>query len=84
MQSWFQGTILYGGRTRGITESVAVYLATSAVILAAGVLRGSMTGLFVAMVAFVLSFATQNAWLWWRSRPVFAARRAREMGVALS
>jgi hypothetical protein len=83
MQSWHQGTILYGGRTRGITESVAIYLATSAVILTAGVLSGSVTGLLVAMVAMALSFATQNAWLWWRSRPVFAALQAREMGVAV-
>jgi hypothetical protein len=82
-QSWFQGTILYGGRTRGITESVAVYLATSALILTAGVVWGGVTGLFVAMTAMALSFATQDAWLWWRSRPVFAALRAREMGVAL-
>jgi len=28
-QSWYQGTILYGGQTRAITESVAIYLATA-------------------------------------------------------
>jgi hypothetical protein len=84
LQSWFQGTILYGGRTRAITESVAIYLATSAVVLTAGVLWGGVTGLFVAMVALVLSFATQDAWLWWRSRTVFAALEAREAAVALS
>jgi hypothetical protein len=78
LQSWFQGTILYGGRTRGITEAVAIYLATSAVVLTTGVLWGGVTGLFVAMVALVLSFATQDAWLWWRSRPTFAALKVRE------
>ena len=83
MQSWFQGTILYGGRTRGITEAVAIYLATSAVILTAGVLWGGVAGLYVGMVALVLSSATQDAWLWLRSRPVFAALRVREASVAL-
>jgi hypothetical protein len=82
LQSWYQGTMLYGGRTRGITESVAVYLVTSTVVLAAGVLSGGVTGLYVAMAAMVLSFATQNAWLWWRSRPVFAALRTREQGAS--
>jgi hypothetical protein len=84
LQSWFQGTILYSGRTRAITESVAIYLATSAVVLTAGVLWSGVTGLFVAMAALVLSFATQDAWLWWRSRTVFAALEAREAAVALS
>jgi len=83
MQSWFQGTILYGGRTRVITEAVAIYLATSAVILTAGVMWGGVTGLFVAMAALVLSSATQDGWLWLRSRTVFAALRAREASVAL-
>jgi progressive ankylosis protein len=83
MQSWFQGTILYGGRTRGITESVAIYLATSAVILTTGVLWSGVAGLYVGMVALVLSTATQDAWLWLRSRPVFAALRAREASIAL-
>jgi hypothetical protein len=58
-------------------------LATSAVILTGGVLSGGVTGLFVAVVAMVLSFTTQDAWLWWRSRPVFAALHAREAGAVL-
>lgn len=81
LQSWYQGTILYGGRTRGITEAVAIYLATSAVILTAGVLSGSVTGLLVAMAALVASSTTQNFWLWWRSRPTFAALKVREAVV---
>jgi progressive ankylosis protein len=82
LQSWYQGTMLYGRKTRGITESVAVYLVTSAVVLGAGVLAGGFTGLYVAMAALVLSFATQVAWLWWRSRPVFAALRVREQAAS--
>jgi hypothetical protein len=82
LQSWLQGAILHGGRTRGITESVAIYLATSALILGGGVAWGGATGLFVAMIALVLSFATQDAWLWWRSRPVLAALRLRDASLA--
>jgi hypothetical protein len=73
--------MLYGGRTRGISESVAVYLVTSALVLAAGALWGGVTGLYVAMVAMVLSFATQDAWLWWRSRPVFETLKTREQAA---
>jgi hypothetical protein len=40
IQSWFQDSLLHSRRTRGITESVVVYLATSAVILIAGVRGG--------------------------------------------
>jgi hypothetical protein len=82
LQSWFQGMILYGGRTRGITEAVAIYLATTAFVLTAGVLWGGLTGLVVGMVAFVLSSTTQNVWLWWRSRPTFAALQVREANIA--
>jgi hypothetical protein len=81
LQSWYQGTMLYGRRTRGISESVAVYLVTSAAVLGAGVAAGGITGLYVAVAAMVLSFATQDAWLWWRSRPVFAALRTREQAA---
>jgi hypothetical protein len=82
LQSWFQGTILYGGRTRGITEAVAIYLATSAVILTGGVIWGGATGLLVGMAALVLSSATQDAWLWRRSRPTVAALGARDLAAA--
>jgi len=47
------------------------------------VIWGGMTGLYVAMAALVLSFRTQNAWLWWRSRALFASLRARDRAVAL-
>jgi progressive ankylosis protein len=81
LQSWFQGTILYSGRTRGITEAVALYLATSAVILTGGVLWSGATGLLVGVVALVFSSATQDAWLWWRSRPTVTALMARDAAV---
>jgi len=69
IQSWFQGAILHGRRTRSITEAVVIYLATSAVILVGGVIWGGMIGLYVGLVALVGSTFTQTAWLWLRSRP---------------
>ena len=70
LQSWYQGAILYGRRTRAITESVIIYLITSAVVLAIGVSRSSVAGLYFGIAALSLSVFTQTAWLWWRSRPV--------------
>ncbi len=83
LQSWFQGTILYSRRTGGITEAVAIYLATSAVTLAGGVLWGRVAGIYVGVAALLLSSATQDVWLWWRSRPAFAALRRRDASAAL-
>ncbi|MFL7894390.1 MAG: hypothetical protein AB8I56_20205 [Anaerolineales bacterium] len=69
LQSWFQGLLLYGGRTRGITEAVVVYLVTCAVLLWGGVSRGAYTGLFWAMATFTIAMLLQTLWLWFRSRP---------------
>jgi hypothetical protein len=68
-QSWFQGAILHERRTRGITEAVVIYLATSALILIWGVIWGNTIGLYIGLVALVGSTFTQTAWLWLRSRP---------------
>ena len=70
LQSWYQGVILHGRRTRGITESIAVFLVTSALILGIGVASGRTTGLFFGLIALSASMAAQTAWLWHRSRPV--------------
>ena len=77
-QSWFQGAILHGKRTRGITEAVVVYLVSSAAVLTFGVLWGKTTGLYVGLGAFVVSMLTQTAWLWYRSRPVIEKVAARD------
>ena len=83
IQSWFQGSLLHSRRTRGITESVVVYLATSALILIAGVAWGMVIGLYVGLAALVLSTLAQTAWLWYRSRPARAAVRARDAAVSV-
>jgi hypothetical protein len=70
LQSWYQGALLTGRRTRGITESVVVYLITSAVVLGAGVLWGKTTGLYIGLAALTLSVFTQTVWLGLRAAPV--------------
>jgi hypothetical protein len=69
LQSWFQGAILHSKRTRGLTESVVVYLLTNGAILMAGVAWGKITGFYVGWLAFTLATLAQTAWLWVRSRP---------------
>lgn len=75
LQSWYQGAIMYGERTRGIMESVLMFLATAVAILFAGTIWGKTAGLYIAMAAFVSSFVVQAAWLWHRSRPVLGPSR---------
>lgn len=70
LMNWYQGQIVHGGDTVGITESVALNLATIAVILGGGVWLSTVTGYYVALVAMTLGYGLQTAWLWYRSRPV--------------
>jgi hypothetical protein len=70
LQSWYQGAILHGRQTRGITESVIIYLVTSGAVLGAGVQWGQMTGLYIGMAALGLSVLSQTIWLWLRCQPV--------------
>ena len=69
LQSWYQGAILHSRRTRGITESVAIFLAASAAVLFGGVAWARMTGLYVGLAGMVIATLAQTAWLWWRARP---------------
>jgi len=69
LQSWFQGIILHGGRTRSITEAVIIFLVTCTAILWFGVSRGQVTGLYWGMAAFTIAMLIQTFWLWIRSRP---------------
>lgn len=63
LQSWFQGRLLHSRRTRGITESVVIFLALDAAILIAGVVWGGVIGLYVGLAAMVVSMAAQTVWL---------------------
>jgi hypothetical protein len=78
LQSWYQGALLFGRKTHGVSESVAVSLGVVLLVLGAGVVWGKMTGLYVGMAAFSLAALAQTAWLWLRSRPVMRLVRARD------
>jgi hypothetical protein len=69
-QSWYQGAILHGRKTRAVTESVVIFLISNTVILSVGVLWGQIAGLYLGMASFSLSSLAQVTWLWHRSRPV--------------
>jgi hypothetical protein len=80
-QSWFQGTILFGKKTRGITESVVIYLLTSLLVLGWGVWSGDMIGLYIGLLALTCSVGTQTAWLWLRARSILETLRLSEQPV---
>ncbi|MBN1249848.1 MAG: hypothetical protein JXC32_19455 [Anaerolineae bacterium] len=75
LQSWYQGMIIHSGgshdrrSTRGITESVALYLLVTAIVLGAGVGLQRFAGLGVAIVGMEIAGLVQVGWLWRRSRP---------------
>lgn len=70
LQSWYQGVILHGQRTRAITESVVLYLAVYATLAGVGVAWRVAAGLYVGVTALSIATAAQTAWLWLRSREV--------------
>lgn len=76
MQSWYQGAIMHGSNTRGISESVAIFLATAALVLAVGVALGRVMGLYYGALAYLLASLAQTAWQWLRSRPAMRAARS--------
>ncbi|MCL6642610.1 MAG: hypothetical protein K6T71_04735 [Candidatus Bipolaricaulota bacterium] len=69
-QSWYQGSLVYFRKTRGVTEAMALFLIVTSAILWAGVLWRQVTGLYVAHVAFALGGFAQMLWLAYRSRGV--------------
>lgn len=76
LHSWFQGAIMYSERTRGIMESVLLFLAVAVAVLLAGVVWGGVAGIYVGMTAFVLSLLVQVGWLRHRAIPTLRARGA--------
>jgi hypothetical protein len=82
LQSWYQGAILHGKATRGISEAVVIYLACMAVLLVASVAWGGVVGLYAAMFSMGVSMAVQTGWLWLRSREVLRGVIARDAAMA--
>jgi progressive ankylosis protein len=73
LQSWYQGMILYGKKTSGVTESVMIYLVSNALILVLGIVLASYKGVYMGALAATIAYAIQVAWLWYRSRKIVAA-----------
>ena len=67
-RNYLQGRLVHARRTRGISESVAVFLGVSSALLALGVWAQPSEGLVVAMAAFVVGTVAQLGWLAWRLR----------------
>jgi hypothetical protein len=82
-QSWYQGAILHGKVTRGVTEAVLIYLASIAVLLVASVAWGRAIGLYAAMLSMGISMALQTVWMWWRSRDVLHEVAARDAAMVV-
>jgi hypothetical protein len=75
-QSLWQGALVHARRTRGVTESVLVFLAIAAAGLAAGVAWGGGPGLWIAATALVVGNAAQVLWLRHRAVPAMRAIEA--------
>jgi hypothetical protein len=83
-QNYYQGVIVYGGETKHVTHAVVLSLVTSGGLLVAGVLLGTLPGLYVATFAFMVGSLVQTVWLALCSRPVLERLQARDNRVGLS
>jgi hypothetical protein len=75
-QSWYQGNLVHERRTRGITESVAVYLVVIAVVLAGAIRWHDGPGLHAGIAAASLGGIGQILWLRRRAGEAPRAGRA--------
>jgi Na+-driven multidrug efflux pump len=80
-QTFYQGILLNVRRTRGVTESVALYILVSVTVLWAGVGWGQAAGLYVAVVGVLLGELLPVIWLRFRAS---AAMREREQAEQLA
>jgi len=67
-QSWYQGIILYSGKTRGIPEAVALFLTVTIITYLIGIYLVNLPGLYIGVIGFSLGMVSQAAWLKFRSR----------------
>jgi hypothetical protein len=81
LQSWFQGALVHGRKTRGVTEATIIYLITSGAVLGAGVIWAWTAGIYIAIAALTLSMSAQTTWLWVRSRSVFDQIKVRDSTI---
>lgn len=73
LEGWFNGTLLNGRKTRGITEAVFLGLLVVSAILVAGIIWGSIPGLYVGVCALATGSTIRVVWLWRRASPLLRA-----------
>lgn len=73
VHSWYQGLLVHSRSTRGIPESVALFLVTASLLAVLGVVWGRAPGLYVVLSALAVGACVQATWL---------RRRARGLRVA--
>jgi hypothetical protein len=78
LQSWYQGVLVHSRRTRGVSESMAVYLAVMVAVLVAGIGVGRLPGLPITMLGMAAAGACQVEWL--RRRAAAPLRELRGAG----
>jgi hypothetical protein len=67
-QSWYQGLILNSGKTRGIPEAVAIFLAVTIAIYTIGIYWVDLPGIYIGTLGFSLGMICQTIWLKIRSQ----------------
>jgi hypothetical protein len=82
VQHWFQGILVNSHHTRGVSEAIALYLGTSATVLALGIGHGGITGLYVGLAATFVGYCFQAGWLRHRSRGTLESLRERDLAAA--
>ena len=75
LRSLFQGVLVHHHETRGIPESVALFLGAAVVLSFIGIVVGDVAGLYVVVPAMSTGMAAQAAWLAVRSRRLRAQMR---------
>jgi len=67
-QSWYQGLILNSGKTRGIPEAVAIFLAVTIATYTIGIYWIDLPGIYIGTLGFSLGMISQAIWLRVRSQ----------------
>jgi Na+-driven multidrug efflux pump len=68
LQSLYQGVLVDSHRTRFITESVALFLVVTSLVIWLGVLIGPENGVVAVLMAYTIGNLIQTGWLWHRCR----------------
>ena len=79
LQSWYQGSLVYGRQTRGVPESLVVFFVTVLIVLAVGVVVQEYAGVLWVTGGATLANITQTLWLYYRSRGVINRVRIRDV-----